>query len=95
MKIIIRSNNNPKCSTGTNQYRLGVLFMSWLSFTLSVMALMAGVRENNLDLALLAFVLFFLFVLIWGMGYIHILLLEIRAVVDVTVMDEKKGESHD
>lgn len=95
MKIIIRSNNNPKCSTGTNQYRLGVLFMSWLSFTLSVMALMAGVRENNLDLALLAFVLFFLFVLIWGMGYIHILLLEILAVVDVTVMDEKKGESHD
>lgn len=95
MKIIIRSNNNPKCSTGTNQYRLGVLFMSWLSFTLSVMALMAGVRENNLDLALLAFVLFFLFVLIWGMGYIHILLMEIRDVVDVTVMDEKKGESHD
>ena len=95
MKIIIRSNNNPKCSTGTNQYRLGVLFMSWLSFTLSVMALLAGVRENNPDLAVLALVLLFLFVLIWGLGYIHILLMEIRDVVDVTVRDEKKGESHD
>lgn len=94
MKIIIRSNNNPR-STGTNQYRLGVLFMSWLSFTLSVMALLAGVRENNPDLAVLALVLLFLFVLIWGLGYIHILLMEIRDVVDVTVMDEKKGESHD
>ena len=95
MKIIIRSNNNPQYSTGTNQYRLGVAFMTWLSLTLSVLALVSGVRENNPDLAVLALVLLFLFVLIWGMGYIHILLLEIRDVVDVTVMDEKKGESND